>query len=179
MRVLTVFLIHFSRENIIANIDGGLITGKNKIDIEGDEQSTPVTIEYCFDDDKINYAPEIDSVINPTHVQQFQQNEPELNFVTCNEMDSTDAQYSFVPDLEITKDVPCKCNEDGLEMFFKSIISTIRQFPPVEIARTKIEINNIVGAKEVSLLEGTYTGAHILNLGGTFASGIHRVNKKE
>lgn len=146
------------------------------------EHSAPITIVNCFDDDNIDYASETDSVMSPLPVQQFQQAHSNLDFVNCDEMDNTEVQYSLIPKMENANNVPCKCNDDGLEMFFGSIISTIRQFPPVEIARMKIEINNIVGAKEVALLRGTHTDEHTINkvkLDGSLASGIYRFKEKK
>lgn len=43
------------------------------------------------------------------------------------------------------------CKKDDLESFFQSISSTMRKFPPMDIAITKKQISDIVSEKEIAL----------------------------
>lgn len=48
---------------------------------------------------------------------------------------------------------PKPSEKDALQHFFDSIASTMRNFPPLSIAKIKLQIANIVGAEEVACAE--------------------------
>lgn len=48
-------------------------------------------------------------------------------------------------------------NVDSLEIFFRNIICTMRQFSPLEIAQTKAEINSLISGKEIERLKRAET----------------------
>lgn len=114
--------------------------------------SNQITFVNCFDDEIIDEPSQTDSEIG------FQQDQTDISSMINNQMDNADPQYNFIPDAQNTITVPCNCKGDNLDKFFDSIASTIRQFPPLEIAQAKVAISNIVGAMEVQLLKKTAAG---------------------
>lgn len=42
---------------------------------------------------------------------------------------------------------------DSLQIFFESIVSTMRTFPPLSIAKIKLQISQLVGSEEIALAE--------------------------
>lgn len=56
-------------------------------------------------------------------------------------------------EIQSANDVSCKCKDDSLEIFFRSISSTMRNFPSLEIAQMKLLISTAVGNKELQLLQ--------------------------
>lgn len=43
--------------------------------------------------------------------------------------------------------------KDNLQQFFESIASTMRTFPPLSIAKIKLQISKMVGEEEVAIAE--------------------------
>lgn len=111
------------------------------------EPSDQITIVNCFDDEILDAPPQIDSET------EMQRDQNDFSSINDNQMDNADLQYEFRPEAQNAITVPCNCKGDNLEKFFDSISSTIRQFPPLEIAQAKVAISNIVGAMEVELLK--------------------------
>lgn len=58
----------------------------------------------------------------------------------------------------------CAHHKDNLDVFFCAISSTMRRFPPLQVAKLKLEISNLVGAAEVAMEENQVTPIQVTYL---------------